>query len=203
MQASTSHNVASAQGPDGSSYVIFALGAPAIAKVSADGRTVTPWYFEQSNGSQRPGFTGVTYIPETNMIMAYGGPRPLTAFKLDGNPATGTAINVRINGDFGSLAGTEKIKNIPANGGVNAGSSRLIATKAPNVYSFSSTDGWNSVSFRTFTRPELRSNDLTTVVEGIYGGIRNVYASGAYFSNGQKGGRTNYPLLHIDDGVLN
>ncbi|PWN41737.1 hypothetical protein IE81DRAFT_157972 [Ceraceosorus guamensis] len=195
-------NVASAQGTDGSSYVIFALGAPAIAKVSADGKTVTPWYYEAPNGSQRPGFTGVTYVPEGNLIVAFGGPRPLTAFKLDGNPAKGAPIFTRINGNFGSLDGTEKIKTFPS---LNGSGSRLVGAKTPNVYAFTSTDNYASASFKTFSRPEIASSEygLTSITEGIYGGIRNLYASGAYFGNGAKGGRTNFPMYHLDDAILN
>lgn len=71
------------------------------------------------------------------------------------------------------------------------------------MYAFTTTNNWASVSFRTFTRPEFQSNDLTTVVEGIYGGLRNVYGTGAYFANGPKGGRTVYPMYRLPDAILN
>lgn len=192
-------NVASAQDSQGNSYVVFALGAPAIAKVSPDGKTVTPWFWEASNGSQRPGYTGVTYIPESNAIVAFGGPRPLTIFRLD--DATPTAVAVTINGDFGSLSGTEKIKTIPG----NDGKSRLFGAKAPLVYSFSSTDNWTSASFKTFTRKGFSVNSLTTVFEYGTTAARGVYGAGAYFdtANGGKGGRKTFPAYRINQDLLN
>ncbi len=78
--------VDSAQDSQDNSYVVFALGMPAIAKVSPDGKTITPWFSEASNGSQRPGYTGVAFIPEDNILVAFGGPRPLTAFDLSSPP---------------------------------------------------------------------------------------------------------------------
>lgn len=191
-------NVASAQDNDGNSYVIFALGAPAIAKVSPDGKTVEPWFFEKSNGSQRPGYTGVAFIPEENAIAAFGGPRPITLFRL--SDSTPTARTVKINGNFGSLDGTEKVKAIPG----NDGKTKLIGAKAPNVYSFTSTDGWNSASFKTFSRKGFEVNSLTTVFEYGTTSARGIYGAGAYFdtANGGKGGRTSFPAYRISQDLL-
>lgn len=65
--------VDSAQDAEGNSYVVFALGMPAIAKISKDGKTVEAWSAEKPNGSQRPGYTGVQYVSSSNKIIAYGG----------------------------------------------------------------------------------------------------------------------------------
>ena len=70
-------------------------------------------------------------------------------------------IAVKINGDFGSLSGTEKIKAIPG----NDGTTRLLGAKAPQVYSFASSDNWTSASFKTFSRKGFEVNSLTTVFE--------------------------------------
>ena len=182
--------VASAQDSQDNSYVVFALGMPAIAKVSADGRTITPWFSEESNGSQRPGYTGVAYVPEDNMLVAYGGPRPLTAFDL--NQANPTAIPVQLNGDFGGLDGTEKLHNIHVNGRSN-----LFGAKAPNAYRFQSNDRWRSASVRSSTRSEFGSNSLTVITEANFNGQQEVYGGGAYFGEGARGGRTQFPLYRI------
>lgn len=179
--------------------MIFALGAPAIAKISADGSSITPWFQEASNGSQRPGYTGITYDEATNSLIAYGGPRALTLFKLD--DATPTAYPITINGNFGSLSGTEKIKNFPGLLAVK-GAPRLLATKAPYIYSFSSTDDWSSVSFKTYTRKEFQTDSLTSIVEYQVGNKRGVYGTGAYFSEGAHGGRKSTPAYKIDKSLL-
>lgn len=191
-------NVASAQDSKGNSYVIFALGAPAIAKVSADGKKVEAWFQEESNGSQRPGYTGVAYVPEVDGIVAFGGPRPLTLFRL--SDAKPTAHVVKINGDFGSLDGTEKIKAIPGRGNQPT---RLLGAKAPLVYSFTSSDNWSSASFKTATRNEFKSNSLTSIVEYGTTKARGIYGTGAYFGEGAHGGRTSFPAYRIDKSLLN
>ncbi|PWN53926.1 putative major allergen Mal f 1 precursor [Violaceomyces palustris] len=187
--------VDSAQDSAGNSYVVFALGIPAIAKISPDGKTVEAWYAETSNGSQRPGFTGVQYVPSSNKIVAYGGPRPLTSFDL--NSPVATATPVKLNGDFGSLSGTEKLTMVPHNG-----RPVLVGTKAPLVYAFTSQDNWLTASFKTATRSEFNSNDLTVVTEANLNGAQQIYGGGAYFANGARGGRTDYPLYRIPISLL-
>ena len=185
--------VDSAQDAQDNSYVVFALGIPAIAKVSPDGRTITPWFSEPSNGSQRPGYTGVAYIPEDNMLVAFGGPRPLTAFDL--NSPNPTAIPVRLSGvNFGGLDGTEKLHAIKV-----GGKSSLFGTKAPNAYRFDSGDRWRSATVRSSTRDEFKSNSLTVVTEARFNGQQEIYGGGAYFGEGAKGGRTQFPLYRIYD----
>jgi hypothetical protein len=191
--------VASAQDAEGNSYMIFALGAPAIAKISPDGSTITPWYFEKSNGSQRPGYTGITYDEATNSLIAFGGPRPLTLFQL--NEPTPTAKAVTINGNFGTLSGTEKIKIFPGLDAVN-GAPRVLGAKAPYIYSFSSNDSWQSVSLKRFTRNEYKNDGLTSVVEYKLGNKRGVYGTGAYFTEGAHGGRTSTPAYKVDKSLL-
>lgn len=189
--------VASAQDSHGNSYMIFALGAPAIAKISADGKSITPWYFEKSNGSQRPGYTGITYDAATNSLIAFGGPRALTLFRLSDAVPTGHAV--KINGNFGSLSGTEKIKTFPA---LEGAASKLLAAKAPYIYSFSTTDKWSSVSFKTFTRKEFQTDSLTSIIEYQKGSQRGVYGTGAYFSEGAHGGRKSTPAYKISSTLL-
>lgn len=183
--------VDSAQDAQDNSYVVFALGMPAIAKVSADGRSITPWFSEASNGSQRPGYTGVSYIAEDNMLIAFGGPRVLTAFDLSTpNP---TAIAVSLNGvNFGDLDGTEKLHAINVNGKTS-----LFGTKAPNAYRFQSTDRWRTASVTSSTRSEFQSNSLTVVTEANFNGQQQIYGGGAYFGEGAHGGRTQFPLYRI------
>lgn len=183
--------VDSAQDAQDNSYVVFALGIPAIAKVSPDGRTITPWFAEASNGSERPGYTGVAYIPEDNVVVAFGGPRPLTAFDL--SQPTPTAIPVRLTGEnFGGLDGTEKLHGIRVNGKTN-----LFGAKAPLAYRFESSDGWRSASVRSSTRDEFKSNSLTVVTEANFDGQQQIYGGGAYFGEGANGGRTQFPLYRI------
>lgn len=191
--------VASAQDSQGNSYVIFALGAPAIAKVSPNGDSVTPWVLEKPNGSQRPGYTGITYDAATDSLIAFGGPRPLTVFKL--SDATPTPRPVTINGKFGSLTGTEKIKNIPGLAAIN-GATRLLGAKAPYIYSFASTDNWSSASFKRYTRNEFKTNGLTSIIEYQVGNMRGAYGTGAYFSEGRNGGRTSTPAFKLDKSLL-
>ncbi|PWY99177.1 putative major allergen Mal f 1 precursor [Testicularia cyperi] len=183
--------VDSAQDGQDNSYVVFALGRPAIAKISADGQTVTPWYSEASNGSERPGYTGIQYIPSANVLVAYGGPRPLTMFDLSQpNPV---AVPVKITGgSFGSLTVTEKLTLVNRNG-----RNILFGTKAPTVYSFTSTDNWRTAAMKTYTRNEFKSNSLTVVTEGNFNGGQQVYGGGAYFGEGARGGRTQFPLYRI------
>ncbi|SNX86531.1 probable Major allergen Mal f 1 precursor [Melanopsichium pennsylvanicum] len=183
--------VDSAQDSQDNSYVVFALGIPAIAKVSPDGKTIQAWFSEASNGSQRPGYTGVAYIPEDNMLVAFGGPRPLTAFDL--NSASPTAIPVQLSGvDFGGLDGTEKLHAIKI-----GGKSNLFGTKAPNAYRFQSNDRWRTASITSTTRDEFKSNSLTVVTEANFDGQQQIYGGGAYFGEGAHGGRTQFPLYRI------
>lgn len=183
--------VASAQDAKDNSYVVFALGIPAIAKVSPDGRTITPWFSEASDGSQRPGYTGVAYVPEDNVLVAFGGPRPLTAFDL--NAPTPTAIPVQLTGDgFGSVDGTEKLHPVRVGGRTN-----LFGAKAPNAYRFQSSDRWRTASVKASTRSEFGSNSLTVVTEANFGGQQEVYGGGAYFGEGAHGGRSQFPLYRI------
>ncbi|KAJ1025940.1 hypothetical protein NDA16_002566 [Ustilago loliicola] len=183
--------VASAQDAQDNSYVAFALGIPAIAKVSPDGRTITPWFAEASNGSQRPGYTGIAYIPEDNVLVAFGGPRPLTAFDL--NSPNPTAIPVRLTGEnFGGLSGTEKLHPIRVNGKTN-----LFGTRAPIAFRFESNDRWRSASVASSTRDEFSSNSLTVVTEANFDGQQQIYGGGAYFGEGAHGGRTQFPLYRI------
>ena len=185
--------VDSAQDNEGNSYVIFALGIPAIAKVSRDGRTVEPWFAEASNGSQRPGYTGIAFDPATNRLVAFGGPRPLTTLDLSGNK-----IDTRINGNFGSLDGTEKISLV-----TYKGRNVLVGAKAPNVYAFTTTDNWASASVKSYTRGEFNSNSLTVATQIEFGsGAKGVYGAGAYFGEGAHGGRTSFPLYRVPNSLL-
>ncbi|KIS67043.1 putative Major allergen Mal f 1 precursor [Mycosarcoma maydis] len=185
--------VDSAQDAQDNSYVVFALGMAAIAKVSADGLSVIPWFAEESNGSQRPGYTGIAYIPEDNVLVAFGGPRVLTAFDL--NSATPTAIPVQMLGvNFGDLDGTEKLHAIKVNG-----KSNLFGAKAPNAYRFQSNDRWRTASVRSWTRNEFQTNSLTVVTDASFNGEQQIYGGGAYFGEGAKGGRSQFPLYRIYD----
>ncbi|CBQ69327.1 probable Major allergen Mal f 1 precursor [Sporisorium reilianum SRZ2] len=183
--------VASAQDAQDNSYVVFALGMPAIAKVSADGRSITPFFSEAPNGSQRPGYTGVAYVPEDNVLVAFGGPRALTAFDL--NSPRPTAIPVQLTGDsFGTVDGTEKLHPVRVNGRTN-----LFGAKAPNAYRFQSSDRWRTASVKAATRSEFGSNSLTVVTEARFNGQQQVYGGGAYFGEGAHGGRSQFPLYRI------
>ncbi|EPQ29715.1 uncharacterized protein PFL1_02935 [Pseudozyma flocculosa PF-1] len=188
--------VDSAQDSQGNSYVVFALGIPAIAKVSPDGKNVEAWFAEASNGSQRPGYTGVAFDSRTNRLVAYGGPRPITSFDL--SQPTATATPVALSGaSFGSLDGTEKLTFVSS-----GGKSILVGAKAPSVYAFTSTDGWKSASVKSFTRPEFQTNSLTVVTEARLGGVNGIYGGGAYFAEGAKGGRIDNWLYKIPNSIL-
>lgn len=183
--------VDSAQDSEDNSYVVFALGIPAIAKISADGKTVTPWFSEDPNGSDRPGYTGVQYIPSANVLVAYGGPRPLTMFDLSASKPK--AVAVKMTGtQFGTLSGTEKLTLVSRDG-----HDYLFGTKAPKVYRFKSNDNWKSASLKTFTRDEFGSNSLTVVTEGNFDDGQQLYGGGAYFGEGAHGGRSKFPLYRI------
>ncbi|UZJ57466.1 hypothetical protein CBS101457_006786 [Exobasidium rhododendri] len=195
-------NVASAQDSLGNSYVIFALGAPAIAKVTPDGTTVSAWFWEASNGSQRPGYTGITYDEASDSLIAFGGPRALTVFRL--SDATPTARTVTFNDgqNFGTLNGTEKIKNFPALVSAGGGA-RLFGAKAPYIYSFQSSDSWSSVTFKRFTRSQFDPNSLTSMFEYSAGGnTMGVYGTSAYFADGAHGGRTDFIGYKVDKSLL-
>ncbi|KAN0059722.1 hypothetical protein ACQY0O_008294 [Thecaphora frezii] len=188
--------VDSAQDKAGNSYVVFALGMPAIAKISPDGRKVEAWFSEQPNGSDRPGFTGVAFDPSTNRLVAYGGPRPITSFDLSGPQPTAT--NVVLSGaDFGSLSGTEKLTYV-----VRKGRTVLVGAKAPYVYAFTSNDGWKTANVKSFTRSEFETNSLTVVTEARFGGVNSIYGGGAYFGEGAKGGRIDNWLYRIPNRFL-
>lgn len=191
--------VDSAQDAEGNSYIVFALGMPAIAKISKDGRNVEAWSAEKPNGSQRPGYTGVQYVSSANMIIAYGGPRPLTAFDLSSStPSKPIAVNIQ--GDFGTLSGTEKLTMVPS---ITAGGGpRLLGTKAPYIYSFKSTDNWKSASFKTFQRDEFKNNGLTVVTEAGFDGGRQIYGGGAYFNDHGNGDKKEFPIYRIPDDMI-
>lgn len=187
--------VQSAQDRDGNSYIAFALGMPAVAKISPDGKNVEAWAHEDGNGGQRPGYSGITFDPHSNKILAFGGPRPLTAFSLDKpNPKPEP---VHINGDFGKLDGTEKIVTVPVNG-----QSVLVGARAPYAISFQSWDGWKSASIKKTKREELRNSGFTAVTEYYEGKERGLYGVSAFFDNGAHGGRVDWPLYKLDSGIL-
>ncbi|KAL4401332.1 hypothetical protein ACI68E_000969 [Malassezia pachydermatis] len=187
--------VQSAQDRDGNSYIAFELGMPAIAKVSADGKTVTPWFHEKGNGGQRPGYSGITFDPIANRIIAFGGPRVLTAFDPTSNSPR--AKNVKINGNFGSLTGSEKIVTIPVNG-----KSVLVGARAPNAVAFHSDDNWKSASIKSTHRNELKNSGFTAVTDYYSGNEQGIYAVSAFFDNGAHGGRSDFPLYKLDSSIL-
>jgi hypothetical protein len=117
--------------------------------------------------------------------------------------STPTARTVKINnGNFGSLSGTEKIKNFPALASVG-GAPRLFAAKAPYIYSFASTDNWSSVTMKMFTRNEFNTDSLTSMFEYSAGGnTMGVYGTSAYFSEGAHGGRTDFIGYKVDKSLL-
>lgn len=199
--------VDSAQDAKGNSYIVFALGAPAVAKVAPDGKKAEPFgewaqrgearhtsYSPQFHPSRtafedpkdiipnRPGYTGIAYVPSSNLLVAYGGPRLLTAFDLSSStPSTPRAVEVK-NGDSIKWRHAEKINLIPSLDGTG---DRLVVTNAPDVISFRSTDGWKTASYKTVTRAELKNNSLTTVTQLEFDGQVGLYGSGAYFGNGK------------------
>ncbi|KDN53506.1 major allergen mala S 1 [Tilletiaria anomala UBC 951] len=193
--------VDSAVDSKGNIYVVFELGIPAIAKVSPDGKTVQAWYSEASNGSQRPGYTGITYSASANKLIAYGGPRILTTFDLSANAVSGQAsmAPVSVSGNYGSLLVSEKLVTVPS---LDSSGIRLLGVKAPYVYSFSSPDNWATASYKRYTRPEFNNNTLLNVCEGEFGGGRQIYGVGGYLNEGPKGGRKEFPMYHLPDSLL-
>lgn len=187
--------VQSAQDRDGNSYIAFELGMPAIAKVSADGKTVTPWFHEKGHGGQRPGYSGITFDATANRLIAFGGPRPLTSFDPSSNKPSAHAV--KINGSFGSLTGTEKIVTIPVNN-----ESVLVGARAPDAVAFRSQDQWQSASLKTTQRSELQNSGFTAVTDYYSGNQQGLYAVSAFFDNGAHGGRSDYPLYKLDSSVL-
>lgn len=187
--------VDSTQDNDGNSYVIFALGMPAIAKISPDGKTVTTWAHEKSNGNQRPGYSGIAFDPATNRILTFGGPRPLTSF--DASKKHGTPEAVKINGNFGTLDGTEKLVFVPV-----GQKTVLVGARAPYAISFSTDDNWSSASIKKTKRDELKDSGFTAVTDYYNGKQQGIYASSAFFSDGVHGGRTNWPLYKLDSSIL-
>ncbi|WFD00701.1 hypothetical protein MYAM1_003453 [Malassezia yamatoensis] len=186
--------VDSAQDNDGNSYVIFALGAPAIAKVTRDGK-ISPWAFEQGNGGQRPGYTGIAFDPATNKLLAFGGPRALTAFNVKASNPQPHAVT--INGSFGTLDGTEKLAYVPVNG-----QTVMVGARAPYAISFRTNDNWSSASIKKARRNELKNSGFTGIVDYYSGNQQGVYGSSAFFSEGSKGGRTEWPLYKLDSSIL-
>lgn len=179
--------VDSAQDLFGNSYIIFALGAPAIAKVTPKGQ-VSIFACEQPNEviQHRPGYTGITFIPAADKLITFGGPRPLTAFDLS-SATPAKPQPVKINGKpLPKWGHAEKINAITS---LDGREDLLLATNAPYIYSFRSTDRWTTAEYRTFTRPELRNNSLTTVTELVFGDRRHAYAAGAYFVSWSGSGR--------------
>ncbi|WFD25052.1 hypothetical protein MNAN1_000014 [Malassezia nana] len=188
--------VQSAQDRDGNSYVAFALGMPAIARVSADGKKVNTFAWESGNGGQRPGYSGITFDPHSNKLLAFGGPRALTAFDVSKDYAF--AEPVQIKGNFGSLSGTEKIVTIPVNG-----KSVLVGARAPYAISFHSDDNWKTATIKKTKRSELQNSGFTAVTDYYQGNEQGLYAVSAFFDNGAHGGRSNYPLYKLDNSILN
>ncbi|WFD21365.1 hypothetical protein MEQU1_000013 [Malassezia equina] len=188
--------VQSAQDRDGNSYVAFALGMPAIARVSADGKTVSTFAWESGHGGQRPGYSGITFDPHTNKLLAFGGPRPLTAFDVSKPHASPEPVH--INGDFGSLDGTEKIVTVPV-----GNDSVLVGARAPNAISFRSWDNWKTANIKMTQRSELKNSGFTAVADYYQGSEQGLYAVSAYFDNGVHGGRSDYPLYKLDSSILN
>lgn len=108
--------VDSVQDSEGNSYVVFALGAPAIAKISPSGEAVQAWAWETPKSSRAPrvGYTGIAYDADSNRLIAYGGPRVLTMFDLSSDTPS-KPIAVKIEGDLSvsDLTSAEKINLIP------------------------------------------------------------------------------------------
>lgn len=76
-----------------------------------------------------------------------------------------------------------------------------MATNAPDIYS-NSTDRWQSVEYRTFTRLELPNNSMTTVTDVVFeGGERHAYAACDYFGNGKFNSRQSWSLYKIADYI--
>lgn len=104
-------------------------------------------------------------------------------------------------GSFGSLDGTEKLKAIPSIGANK--STRLVGAKSPYIYSFASSDNWKTATFKRAKRSEFTSAyGLTSIVEYGSLSLRGIYGTGAFFGNGARGGRTNYPAYRISRDLL-
>lgn len=104
--------VDSVQDKDGNSYVVFALGAPAIAKIDPSGKSIEAWAIEAPKSSRLPrvGYTGISYDADSNRLIAYGGPRTLTMFDLSSKTPS-TPIPVKIEGALrvSAITAAEKI----------------------------------------------------------------------------------------------
>ncbi|WFD36893.1 hypothetical protein MCUN1_003784 [Malassezia cuniculi] len=187
--------VAAAQDNDGNSYVVFALGIPAVAKITRGGKNVIPWGYENSNGSQRPGYTGVAFDPQSNKLLAFGGPRPLTAYDVTSDWGYPTAV--KINGNFGTLSGTEKLTLVPVNN-----RSVLVGARSPYAIAFHSDDGWKTATIKKTKDDRLANVGFTVVTYYTKGNQIGIYGGGAYFSDGANGGRTDFPLYKLDSSIL-
>jgi hypothetical protein len=100
------------QDKDGNSYVVFALGAPAIAKIDPSGKSIEAWAIEAPKSSRLPrvGYTGISYDADSDRLIAYGGPRTLTMFDLSSKTPS-TPIPVKIEGALrvSAITAAEKI----------------------------------------------------------------------------------------------
>lgn len=179
---------------DGFLYVVFALGYPAIAKISEDGKVVSAWYAEASNNNQRPGFTGITYSPSAKKLIAYGGPRILTTFDLSSGDGLPHMNAVSVSGNYGSLTVSEKLVNVPS---LDGSGIRLLGVKSPYIYSFNSVDNWATANYKQFTRKEFNNNTLLNVCEAGFDGQRQIYGVGGYLNEGPKGGRSTFPMYRV------
>ena len=187
--------VAAAQDNDGNSYVVFALGIPAVAKITSDGKTVIPWGYEHSNGKQRPGYTGVAFDPRANKILCFGGPRPLTSYDVNSDWGYPSAVDIK--GDFGKLDGTEKLTYVPV-----GDHSVFVGARSPDAVAFHSNDNWKTATVKKTTKKSLSDIGFTAVTYYKKGDQVGIYASGAYFSDGAHGGRTDFPLIKLDSSIL-
>ncbi|CAO1628115.1 unnamed protein product [Parajaminaea phylloscopi] len=192
--------VDSAQDAQGQSYVIFALGAPYIAQVTPKGALST---FSTDTITEviprRVGYTGIAYLSKFDKLVTFGGPRLLTAFDLTSDDPN-KPLPIRVKGPpLPKWSHAEKINVVRS---LKGDEEFLVATNAPDVYSFRSTDRWQSVEYRKYTRPELRSNSMTTATDLVFGKERHVYAAGAYFGNGKFSKRTSWPLYKVADYLI-
>ncbi len=184
---------------EGFLYVVFALGVPAIGKVALDGSKAYAWYSEPSNGARRPGFTGITYSAQDRKLIAYGGPRVLTAFDLKASAANGgfpvkADVALTNGAAYGSLVVSEKLVNVPS---LDATGIRLVGVKNDAAYAFRSTDGWRTASYKRYTRPEFAGKALLNVCEGGFAGARQIYANINFLGEGPKGGRQSFPMYRV------
>lgn len=195
--------VDSTQDQAGNSYIVFALGAPAIAKVTPQG-VASIFSFEAPKEviPNRPGYTGIASIADK--LVAYGGPRVLTAFDLKSSTPS-KPVPVNIKGPPIKWTHAEKINAVASQDGSG---DRLVVTNAPYVYSFRSTDNWQTATYKQFYRDEFRNNSLTTVTDLVFGDEakgtlqRCIYGAGAYFGKGKFQSRTNWPLYKISSKLL-